>query len=203
MDSIPVCSGQITIECHSNLGDGYASFILETQMLKFALIAAIVTPFSVLAQSSEEQALVSGIFNQVNPRSIAENVEYCGYIGFTADGELSFSQPTRGDESSCLPDEADTLELLTASYHTHAAHSPDYSSELPSGTDMEGDEDEGIDGWVATPGGRLWYIDTTDMITRQICGIGCLPTDPAFIAGESGVIQQSYSYNELVIKLDE
>ena len=63
---------------------------------------------------------------------------------------------------------------------------------------MEGDEDEGIDGWVATPGGRLWYIDTTDMVTFQICGIGCLPSDP-----DSGIIEQSYSYDDLVIKLDE
>ncbi len=68
---------------------------------------------------------------------------------------------------------------------------------------MEGDEDEGIDGWVATPGGRLWYIDTTDMVTFQICGIGCLPSDPEFIAGDGGIIEQSYSYDDLVIKLDE
>ncbi len=96
-----------------------------------------------------------------------------------------------------------SLAVLTQSYHTHAAFSTDYNSEMPSGVDMEGDEDEGIDGWVATPGGRFWYIDTTDMITRQICGIGCLPADPNFIAGESGIIEISYSYNDLVIKLDE
>ena len=79
----------------------------------------------------------------------------------------------------------------------------DYNSEVPSGADMEGDEAEGIDGWVGTPGGRLWYIDTTDMITRQICGIGCIPSDPDFVRGDSGLIEQSYSYDELVIKLDE
>ena len=102
-----------------------------------------------------------------------------------------------------MSDDPTNLELITASYHTHGGFSPDYSSELPSGTDMEGDEDEGIDGWVATPGGRLWYIDTTDMVTFQIFGIGCLPSDPEFIAGDSGIIEQSYSYDDLVIKLDE
>lgn len=102
-----------------------------------------------------------------------------------------------------MSDDPTNLELITASYHTHGGFSPDYSSELQSGTDMEGDEDEGIDGWVATPGGRLWYIDTTDMVTFQICGIGCLPSDPEFIAGDSGIIEQSYSYDDLVIKLDE
>lgn len=166
-------------------------------------IAALILPASVLAQSADEEALMRTVFDELNPVSIAENVEHCGYLGFDADGELAVSPPTRGEEGSCLSDDPDNLELIIASYHTHGAFSPDYSSELPSGTDMEGDEEEGIDGWVATPGGRLWYIDTTDMITRQICGIGCIAADPDFVAGDSGIIEQSYSYDELIIKLDE
>jgi hypothetical protein len=168
-----------------------------------AYLILAVFPTGLAAQSIDEEALARSIFADLNPISIEQNVEFCGYIGFTADGELAFSQPTRGDEGSCLSGNPDTLDLVTASYHTHGGHSSDYSSELPSGTDMEGDEDEGIDGWVATPGGRLWYIDTTDMITRQICGIGCLPADPDFVSGESGLIEQSYSYDDLIIKLDE
>lgn len=172
-------------------------------MLRYLPSALVLVPVCAFGQSSDEEALMRAVFADLNPISIAQNVEYCGYMGFTADGELTVSPATLGDEGSCLADEPDNLELIIASYHTHGGHSPDYSSELPSGTDMEGDEDEGIDGWVATPGGRLWYIDTTDMITRQICGIGCLPADPEFVAGESGVIEQSYSYDDLVIKLDE
>jgi len=60
------------------------------------------------------------------------------------------------------------LDIIFASYHTHGAFSPDYSSELPSGDDMESDEAEGIDEWVATPDGRPCYIDTTDMFAHQI-----------------------------------
>lgn len=172
-------------------------------MFRIALVVAALALLTATAQSIDEEALVRSIFADLNPRSIQDQVEYCGYIGFTQDGELAYSQPTRGDEGSCLSDDPYILELITASYHTHGGFSTDYSSELPSGTDMEGDEEEGIDGWVATPGGRLWYIDTTDMITRQIRGIGCLPSDPEFIAGDSGIIEQSYSYDELVIKLDE
>ena len=63
---------------------------------------------------------------------------------------------------------------------------------------MEGDEAEGIDGWVATPGGRLWYVDSSDMVTSQICGIGCLPMDPDFIPGDMGFVAQSYRYEQLV-----
>ena len=170
--------------------------------MKACWILALM-PTTLLGQSIDDEALIRSVFADLNPTSIEQNVEFCGYIGFTADGELAYSQPTRGDEGSCLSDDPTNLELITASYHTHGGFSPDYSSELPSGTDMEGDEDEGIDGWVATPGGRLWYIGTTDMVTFQICGIGCLPSDPEFIAGDSGIIEQSYSYDDLVIKLDE
>lgn len=171
-------------------------------MFRTAAIVALL-PASLTAQSIDEEALIRATFADLNPISIEQNVEFCGYVGFTADGALAVSAPARGTKDSCLADDPVNLDLVTASYHTHAAFSPDYSSELPSGTDMEGDEDEGIDGWVATPGGRLWYIDTTDMITRQICGIGCLPADPNFIPGDSGIIEQSYSYDDLIIKLDE
>ena len=68
---------------------------------------------------------------------------------------------------------------------------------------MEGDADEGIDGYVATPGGRLWYLDTVDMVASQLCGIGCLPRDPKFVAGQNGEIVLSYTYDDLVIKLEE
>jgi len=33
---------------------------------------------------------------------------------------------------------------------------------------METHEDQGIDCYVSTAGGRLWYIDTEDMIATQI-----------------------------------
>ena len=167
------------------------------------MIAALVAPSAGAAQSADEDALMRATFADLNPISIEENVEFCGYLGYTSDGQLAVSAPTRGDEGSCLADDPVNLDLIVASYHTHGSYSSDYSSELPSGADMEGDEQEGIDGWVATPGGRLWYIDTTDMITRQICGIECLPSDPEFVGGESGIIELGYSYDGLVVKLDE
>lgn len=166
-------------------------------------LAALVGACAVSAQSAEEEALVREIFAGLNPVSIAENIEYCGYVGFDVAGRLVASDPTPGDEASCLADDPVEIDLITASYHTHGAFSTDYANELPSGTDMEGDEAEGIDGWVATPGGRLWYIDTTDMVTFQICGIGCLPADPEFIAGDFGPIAEDYFYEELIIRLDE
>jgi hypothetical protein len=116
---------------------------------------------------------------------------------------LIASKPTRGDEGSCLSDDPHFIEVITASYHTHGGHSLDYFNEVPSGEDMEGDADEGIDGYVATPGARLWYIDSVDMIASQLCGIGCLPADHTFVVGDNGPVAASYSYDDLIIRLEE
>ncbi len=134
---------------------------------------------------------------------IRDGIEYCGYLGFDDQGELVASAATPGEEASCLPDEPRRIAVVVASYHTHGGFSHEYFNEIPSGDDMEGDEEEGIDGWVATPGGRLWYFDTTDMVTWQICGIGCLASDPNFIRGDMGLVAESYSYDQLVRRLDE
>ena len=142
-------------------------------MKHFALAVMAILPVSALAQQADEISYVKKIFEDLQPVSIAENVEYCGYLGFNADGQLIHSQPTLGLEGSCMADDPIYIEVIIASYHTHGGHSLDYYNEVPSGEDMEGDADEGIDGYVATPGGRLWYIDSVDMIASQICGIGC------------------------------
>jgi len=168
-------------------------------MLRLAggLVLALTGP--VLAQDADEVAFVTEILSELQPPSFAENVEYCGVIGFDVDGDLVASPISRGDESSCLVEYDGPVEVAIASFHTHAAFSLDYSSEFPSVGDVEGDEAEGIDGYVATPGGRLWYIDTAeDIIISQICGVGCLPSDPNFVPGADGKIEQSYTYNELV-----
>ncbi|MEL6959245.1 MAG: DUF4329 domain-containing protein [Pseudomonadota bacterium] len=167
-----------------------------------AVLILMLCPVTAAAQSIDEEMLIRATLGDLNVRSFETGIEYCGYIGFTAEGELAVSPPTAGNEDSCLSDEPTNLDLITASYHTHGNFSTEYSSETPSGADMEGDEAEGIDGWVSTPGGRLWYIDTTDMVTFQICGIGCLPTDPNFIAGDDGFIADQYTYDELVERLE-
>lgn len=173
-------------------------------MKKYAVsffISAVLST-SAAAQTQDEETLIRQTLADLNLRSFEEGVEFCGYVGLTPDGELAVSSPTRGDESSCLSDDPTNLDTLYASYHTHGDFSTEHSSETPSGDDMEGDEEEGIDGWVATPGGRLWYIDTTDMVTFQVCGIGCLPKDPDFVEGDDGFIAEEYTYDELVERLE-
>lgn len=166
-------------------------------------LVVVVAPGFCMAQNTAEVALIKQTFAGLQLVSFAANVEYCGYVGFDAEGNLIASPPTRGEEGSCLSDDPAGMEIITASYHTHGGHSVDYFNEVPSGEDMEGDADEGIDGYVATPGGRLWYIDSVDMIASQLCGIGCVPMDAGFVEADSGVVEESYTYDELVIKLAE
>lgn len=171
--------------------------------MRFLLLSCLLfAPVTATAQSAAEEALIRQVFAQLQPISFRENVEYCGYLGLDPDGRLVASRATRGDEGSCMADDPANIAVITTSYHTHGGYSPDYVAEVPSGDDMEADEAEGIDGWVATPGGRLWYIDTEDMIARQVCGIGCLTADPRFVAGDLGPIAQSYGYRDLVHLLD-
>lgn len=162
------------------------------------LAALCATATAAPAQTAKEEALVREVFRTLNPKSIRLNVEFCGYLGYTASGALVASRPTRGTLDSCLADDPPEIELIVASYHTHGAFSREYYNEIPSGDDMEGDEEEGIDGWVATPGGRLWFIDTDEMVTYQVCGIGCLPSDPQFVEGDMGRIEPQYTYDDLV-----
>jgi hypothetical protein len=169
---------------------------------EFAIFTVLLSA-PAAAQETAEVTMVKQMFNELQLQSIAENVEFCGYVGFDANGALMATSPTRGEEGSCLAAEPVELEIITASYHTHGAHSPDYFNEVPSGDDMEGDADEGIDGYIATPAGRLWYVDSVDMVASQLCGAGCLTADPAYDPADDPDIAESYSYDDLIVKLSE
>ncbi|MGV6838799.1 MAG: DUF4329 domain-containing protein [Planktomarina sp.] len=160
--------------------------------------ALLFTAHTAAAQSQAEVRFVKSVLAQLNHVSFKNNREYCGYIGYTPDGTLTATPAKKGRVDSCLANEPPEDMTIIASYHTHGAFSPDAYAEFPSSTDMEGDEEEGIDGYVSTPGGRLWYIDSVDMIASQLCSIGCLPQDPAFQAGLDGHIEQSYHYEDLL-----
>ncbi len=171
-------------------------------MFRFApLIAAALLATPVAAQTlpiEEEITFITKVFSRIQERSFALNKELCGYVGYNRAGELDITRIMEGEEAACyLPNWPAGMEVI-ASFHTHSTYSPDYDSEVPSSTDMETDEEDGIDGWVATPGGRLWYIDSSEMIAFQVCGIGCLPMDPNFVPGPEGAIKESYTYRAIL-----
>lgn len=130
--------------------------------------------------------------------SFAARYEYCGYLGRGPDGDLAFTEMVRGGHNGCTPRMPEGGLALTASLHTHGAYSPTAPAEFPTVLDMESDRREGVNGYISTPGGRLWYIDSRAMVAVQICGLGCLPQDPHFHAGDDGVIARRYTYHQLV-----
>ncbi len=156
---------------------------------------------AVQAQEAAELAAARAVLLQLQPRSFAENLEYCGYIGRMPGGQLAATEVTRGDAWGCLSrgDESRFVEVV-ASFHTHAAFDRAADSEVPSSDDVRGDMEEGVNGYVATPGGRLWYIDGARGVASQVCGLGCMGQDPGFIPGDSGPIAQSYTLGDLIAR---
>lgn len=137
------------------------------------------------------------IFAEIQPRSISENKEICGYVGHDIRGNLVRTRHVVGEEATCLlPPWPDKMQVI-ASYHTHSTYSPNYDSEVPSQQDMETDQSSDIDGYVATPGGRVWFVDSDTMTTGQICGVGCVYQDPDFRPEPAGTVKQVYSYEGL------
>ncbi len=169
---------------------------VNKQTLMIAATLAGVFSVPAMAQSNAELRLVKALFAQIQPLSFDRNREFCGYIGYNGDGALVASKPKRGRINSCKARWPDELDVI-ASYHTHGAFSPQAPAEFPSSDDLLADEEEGVDGWVGTPGGRLWYVDSEALEVSQVCGIGCLPQDPNFEAGLDGEIAQSYTLDAL------
>ncbi|SEW06856.1 protein of unknown function [Aliiroseovarius sediminilitoris] len=169
--------------------------------MRALFFALFILPLPALAQEPGELALVKKVFAKLQPISIRANREYCGYIGYDRSGKLVASKAWRGGKGTCRARDPDNLVNVVSSYHTHGAFSSRYANEVPSGDDMATDEFEGVNGWVATPGGRLWYIDTQKMVARHVCGIGCLPMDANFLEGDMGPIAPRYQYDQLIDKL--
>lgn len=135
--------------------------------------------------------------DDLQPQSIAENREYCGFFGRDASGAFAASDPIRGGSDYCdLDIEAPVFEVL-ASYHTHAAFDTNAENEVPSDTDLISDIADDVYGFIATPGGRIWLTDPDARNARQICGIGCVTSDPNFIEGDAGPIAEQYTLRDL------
>lgn len=164
----------------------------------FALVAALLSIAPAMAQDPAELAAARSVLMQLQPLSFAENREYCGYIGQMPDGTYQATEVTRGDPYSCLSrGSEDRFIEVTASFHTHAAFDTEADSEVPSTDDVRGDMDEGVNGYIATPGGRFWYVDGARGVATQLCGLGCLGQDPDFVQGDAGTIAQQYTLADL------
>lgn len=149
------------------------------------------------AQTLDEIQVAKEILTDLQYRSFETNREFCGTIGVDRDGYYVSSRPKRGRRDSCRPRDVWAAETILFSYHTHGSFDLDSESEVPSVSDLLADIDEGTDGWVSTPGGRLWFIDSVNETATQVCGLACLPQDPEFQPGLSGYIPRSFTLDSL------
>lgn len=116
----------------------------------------------------------------IQPDSIGLNTEFCGLIGRNEAGELVSTEPLRGVRDGCLPPpDPPGLDVL-ATWHTHGGWSVEYDGEVPSVIDLRGDIEDGLEGYVATPGGRVWRNRARFGVAVLICGTGCVTPDPAY-----------------------
>lgn len=161
------------------------------------LIGLISCTTPAFAQDAYEVTFVKKILAQAQAKSFATQREYCGYIGITPAGRLKATPPKRGQLDSCYANDPPVSLALIASYHTHAAFDPEADSEVPSSIDVLADMDEGIDGYIATPGGRVWFIDGQRGVARQICGMQCIISDKHFKSGTYNKIKPRYTLRQL------
>ncbi len=167
--------------------------------LRYLVLAALLaTPAT--AQDAEEVAVARAVLASLQDLSFRKRREYCGFIGYNSDAKLEATPATGGTQATCSAAFPDDLAVV-ASYHTHGAFDEGYFNEIPSDIDMESDAEFLLNGYVSTPGGRLWYIDGRALVAHQICGLGCLPVAPGFAKGLNGEIAERYTFDELVQKL--
>ncbi len=141
-------------------------------------------PYSVrppTVSQEELSSLARSTLSELQTRSFSEDREFCGLLLEDEEGNLSVSEIYVGDAATCSFNwDISPEKFAVASFHTHGGFSREYDSEVPSILDLEGDIADRIDGYVSTPGGRLWHVDWDEEQAKQICGEDCLPRDPDY-----------------------
>jgi hypothetical protein len=131
--------------------------------------------------------------NTLQARSFREKRELCGYFVQLSDGRIMATPPVPGDLASCEQAVPEAGQGVFASYHTHGAYDANYDNEVPSVTDLRADFEFGLNGYVSTPGGRVWRITYETRGAHQVCGQGCVLVDPNYRADPRDVIALRYS----------
>jgi len=165
-----------------------------------ALILSLGLSTPLAAQDAEETAFVTAMMESMNRLSVTFNREVCGYILRRADGGYESSKASWGGHASCASTPVADGQVAIASWHTHAAYAAEYDNEVPSIQDVEGDMRQGINGWVSTPGGRLWFVDGQTGFIRQACGRGCLPVGPNAQDAPHDPVPPSMSLDQLYMR---
>lgn len=180
------------------------------------VVALFAIGFAVKRSSDDERVYIAPIsshaeiasfakakLDSLQAQSFAAGVEYCGMIYENRDGELSSTETFKGDDGTCDFEFEWGGDLNpVASYHTHGAHSFDYDNEAPSLIDLEEDFKNKVDGYIATPGGRLWRIDWKARQAVQVCGLDCVTQDPDFQPCLAYPVERTYTLETLESRIE-
>lgn len=160
-----------------------------------------VDDFVVTVSQAEVQAFAREKLGAMQARSFAQRLELCAIIFEDSEGKLQSSEVRAGDEATCDLRYFDKPGMAPlASIHTHGSFDEDYDSEVPSLIDLESDITDQMDGYVATPGGRLWQVDWERERAVLVCGAGCLAQDPTYRACPDDTVAASYTGAELAAR---
>ena len=146
---------------------------------------------------AQAEAFAVAFLNTMQKQSIEERREFCGYFFRTADGRIGATRPRRGTFASCDMGDYYANSGVFATYHTHGAFGVNYDNEVPSPQDLRSDFSGGLDGYVSTPGGRVWHVDFATRSTYQVCGLGCVYTDPFWQPQNEGAVRTRYTQSAL------
>ncbi len=143
------------------------------------------------ALQAELDALAIPFLDSIQADSISQRREVCGYFFRHPEGDIRVTPPAAGTFATCELPRLGTDAGIVANYHTHGAFGVSYDNEVPSVNDFEAAQQLGMNGYLSTPGGRVWRIDVASGIATQLCGLGCVTSDPNFVPrNESGVLQR-------------
>lgn len=147
--------------------------------------------------AAQAESFARNFLNSIQAPSIRAKREFCGFFFVDSGGQIQATPPRRGTFASCSLPVPSRGQGVFASYHTHGAYGPDYDNEVPSPTDMQSDFALGLDGYISTPGGRVWRIHLQDRTARQVCGLRCVLQDPGFVPRNEESVRQAYTLASL------
>jgi hypothetical protein len=156
---------------------------------------SVITPGPAQAETDR---FAKAFLDSIQARSISERRELCGFFIRNDAGQLQATPPRAGTFAGCNMPVPNRRDNIVASYHTHGAYGSQYDNEVPSTTDLQSDFILGIDGYLSTPGGRVWHVSNVTREASQICGLGCVTRDPGFIPRNETQVAQRYSIATLI-----
>lgn len=138
--------------------------------------------------------------DSIQAASIAERREFCGYFFRDNTGRIQGTPPRAGTFASCNMPAPRQGSGVIGSYHTHGAYGPRFDNEVPSVTDIQSDVQLGLNGYVSTPGGRVWRVNHLTRDTEQLCGLGCVTRDPGFVPRNESSVLARFTLMQLAIR---